>query len=174
MTRLLVLGLLKKYGAMSGYDIQIGLEETKSELWLQVKPASIYYALEKLEKEGFITLIKVEHTGNRSRSIYQITTSGEKEYQQQLMQKLSSFTVSFPTELYVAASFIKDLPKEQSMKAIDLQLRKIEQLIQLMQEGQDLKIKEGSKDSITQIIFRNIYHLCEIQVKCLEEIKASL
>lgn len=174
MTRVLVLGLLKKYGAMSGYDIQIGLEETKTELWLQVKPASIYYALEKLEQDGLIALLKVEHTGNRSRSIYQITTSGEKEYQKELLQKLGSFTVSFPTQLYVAASFIEDLPKEQAIKAIDQQVQRIEQMIQVMQERQSIKLKAGSEDDITQIIFRNIYNLCEGQVRCLEEIKASL
>lgn len=42
MTRAMVLGLLKKYGSMSGYEIQQMMESAQTDQWAYVKPASIY------------------------------------------------------------------------------------------------------------------------------------
>lgn len=170
MTKILVLGLLKKYGPMSGYDIQIGLEETRTELWMNVKPASIYYALKKLEEEKLIILDQVEQTGNRSRTTYKITEAGINLYEIKLLEKLSSFTVAFPGDLYGTVSFIHDIPANKAIKALQLQLTKIEKVIEEIKFGEGIKGKEEENTLISKTVFQNIYNICNLQKEYIEEI----
>lgn len=51
-TRVMVLGLLLQYGAMSGYEIQQKMQSAQTDKWAYVQPASIYHALKKwIQKE---------------------------------------------------------------------------------------------------------------------------
>jgi DNA-binding PadR family transcriptional regulator len=59
----------------SGYDILIEIKEKTRGAWMPSK-GTIYPLLKHLKKEGFIT---VKTTGQRSKSIFEITLEGEKE-----------------------------------------------------------------------------------------------
>ena len=77
--RLVILGLLRER-PLYGYEIKQIIEEHMSD-WTSIAFGSIYFALDKLEEENFVEKVEVKQAGKRpSRSVYQITKSGRKEF----------------------------------------------------------------------------------------------
>jgi len=84
-TRLVILGLLRER-PLYGYEIKQIIEEHMGD-WTSIAFGSIYFALSKLDGEGFIEKVATEKTGGRpSRSIYQITEVGRAEFLRLLRQ----------------------------------------------------------------------------------------
>ena len=75
--RLLVLWLLDNE-SMSGYDIKQMLQTMDAKRWGGVLIGSIYYALKKLEKNGYICVTDMEQAQYRPRVTYSITQKGKK------------------------------------------------------------------------------------------------
>lgn len=171
MTRILVLGLLKKLGTMSGYDIQMAMESSQTDKWAYVKPASIYYALRKLEEEKFITFEELQQTGNRSKAIYKITSLGEEEYLKELEIWLGESSVVFPSTLYSVLSFIDDLPKDKILMALDKQEIKVQKLYDDMRIGEEKKHQVDAFPPHVKRIFDNIYAQCELQLNFINELR---
>ena len=85
LTRLMVLGCLMQW-PMTGYQIQLILQVSQTEQWAGILPGSVYHALKKLEKEGMVMLKGTEKTGNRLKSIYEITPAGKDEFSKLLKE----------------------------------------------------------------------------------------
>ena len=84
-TQLVILGLLRDR-PLYGYELKQIIEERMGD-WTNIAFGSIYFALGKLADEGFIEQIAVEQKGRRpSRSVYQITESGQTEFLRLLHQ----------------------------------------------------------------------------------------
>lgn len=171
LTSLLVLGLLKLNGPMSGYDIQTAMESTQTDMWAYVQPASIYYALKKLEKKGFVDFDEFLQTGNRSKALYKITEKGKEEYTKLIKESMDTLSVAFPTNLYTALTFIDDLPIEEIRKSIDEQLVKITKLHDEMKAIEVLKKNLNAFPKNVEMIFTNIYKQCEIQLDLFIEMR---
>lgn len=138
ITRLIVLGLLRMQ-PLSGYAIQYYLQLNQTEQWAGILPGSIYHALKKLAGEGFIRLEGVEQTGNRAKSLYTITQAGEEEFQRLLREVLRTPTLHFPSALYAALNFIDDLPREDTIAALDEQITRLEGELRVWNEGEARK-----------------------------------
>jgi DNA-binding PadR family transcriptional regulator len=75
--KLVILGFLKRK-ALYGYEIKQMVEREMGD-WTNIAFGSIYFALSKLTKEGFITQKETQKRDYRpSRIIYQITEKGEE------------------------------------------------------------------------------------------------
>jgi DNA-binding PadR family transcriptional regulator len=82
---LVILGLLRKR-PLYGYEIKHVIEDHMGD-WTSIAFGSIYFALGKLADEGFIEKVTTEQEGNRpSRTIYQITESGQAEFMRLLRE----------------------------------------------------------------------------------------
>lgn len=174
MTALLVLGLLLRNGTMSGYDIQVAMENTQTDKWAYVKPASIYYALKKLEENGFVNLNSVEATGYRSKALYSITEKGKQEYKRLIKQGLEENSVIFPSAFYTSLTFIEDLSSEEILYEINRQTKKIYDLYNDMKNIKKLKIEINQYPENVKIIFENIFAQCELQLNTLNSLKEVL
>lgn len=85
-TRLAILGLLQDH-PMYGYELKSTIEDHMAD-WTSIAFGSIYFALNKLSEEGFIEKVATEQQGNRpSRTIYEITESGKKEFMKLLREQ---------------------------------------------------------------------------------------
>src|SRR5471030_3167439 len=171
MTALLVLGLLLRNGILSGYDMQLAMEDTQTDKWAYVKPASIYYALKKLEENGFINLNSIETNGYRSKVLYNITEKGKQEYKRLIKQGFEENSVIFPSALYTALTFIEDLSTEELLDEINHQLKQINIIYNDMKNIEKLKIEINQYPENVQIIFKNIFAQCEIQLNTLNCLK---
>jgi len=79
-TRLFILGALARIGPMHGHQIRREAQLNRTETWSNVKPGSLYGALQRLEKEGAIEVVRTEQEGNRpERTVYAITDKGRTE-----------------------------------------------------------------------------------------------
>ena len=76
MTRLLVLAMLG-LKPMTGYDIKVMLELSDAERWGGVLIGSIYNALKKLEKDGYIEVASIESTGHRQKQFIKLLKRAE-------------------------------------------------------------------------------------------------
>lgn len=155
---------------MSGYEIKSMLELNDAQRWAGVLPGSIYNALKKLEKEGYIEIEGLENNGHRQKAIYKMTASGE-EYQKQLaLECLGNAKINYPTDLYSGISFAHQLPKE---KAVEQLIKNKDQLhLELHAVKTGLEAKEralqGDIPQLTIIVFEHMFEMIESQIKLID------
>jgi DNA-binding PadR family transcriptional regulator len=78
-TRMLVLGVVRIFQPVHGYDVRRELVSWHAEEWENVAPGSIYSALKTLVKEEMIEVAGTEHVGGRpERTSYRLTARGER------------------------------------------------------------------------------------------------
>ncbi|RCX22522.1 PadR family transcriptional regulator [Fontibacillus phaseoli] len=174
MTNVMVLGLLLKYGPMSGYEIQQKMQSAKTDKWAYVQPASIYHALRKLDKDELVSLQSLEQTGNRSKAIYSVTSKGKHEFDRMLVDSFKKTSVVFPTPLYTVLTFIDEAPKENIIQALEVQQQAIRNIYDEMKAGQKEKEAYSEIPKNVLMIFENIYDQCEIQLQFIERLKQDL
>ena len=131
-----------KENPKSGYDILIEIKEKTRGAWMPSK-GTVYPLLKHLKKEGFIT---VKTTGQRSKSIFEITLEGEKELlvmskegrkmQGKLMQfrdLISSIFVEGQGDVADLFFEIRDLLLEMRDIPSELQAEKKDELIKILE-----------------------------------------
>lgn len=81
-TRLLVLGVVRIFQPVHGYDVRRELVGWRASEWANVAPGSIYNALKSLTKDGLLEIVGTAAVGGRpERTSYKLTADGEKEFQ---------------------------------------------------------------------------------------------
>lgn len=81
-TRLLVLGVVRIFQPVHGYDVRRELLGWRANEWANVAPGSIYNALKSLTKDGLLEVVGTAAVGGRpERTSYRLTADGEKEFQ---------------------------------------------------------------------------------------------
>ncbi|MEO8550356.1 MAG: PadR family transcriptional regulator [Kofleriaceae bacterium] len=109
-TRMLVLGVVRMFQPVHGYDVRRELVSWHVEEWGSVAPGSIYSALKTLTKEDMVETAGTNQVGGKpERTLYKITQRGEHELSELLRETLWQWKM--PTDPLVAAlslmSFIK-------------------------------------------------------------------
>lgn len=106
-----ILGLLIRYGPQHGYKLKQIIEERISD-FAKIKLPTIYYHLQKLKEQGYITEIP-DNDGNRhEKFVYEITEIGIKHYEQLLIKQLKEdYSPEFELDgvLYFKESADKDI-----------------------------------------------------------------
>ncbi|GAA2872451.1 hypothetical protein GCM10010517_32850 [Streptosporangium fragile] len=115
--RMLVLGLLQQR-PMHGYEITQLAAESELDRWTPVLPGSVYYALNKLEKDGLVRAEAEERTGDRLRKIYAITGEGRTELGRLLLDALAKPPHAVQSALALAATWIHLLPREEALAGL--------------------------------------------------------
>jgi len=170
----MVLGLLRLQ-PMSGYEIQQLLQVSQTDQWAGILPGSIYHALKKLDKEGFVQINAVESTGNRSKAIYEMTEQGENEYKQLLLQSFSMPSVVLPTVLYTGLSMLS-LPNpavetREIIVAVQEQLNLLHQQWANIKMGLEKKKQQSETSNIFQdFTFNQVEKQYKLQIESLEEL----
>jgi DNA-binding PadR family transcriptional regulator len=79
-TRLLVLGCVRAFQPIHGYDVRRELMSWHANEWANVAPGSIYNALKSLVKDGALEIVGTRAVGGRpERTTYKLTKRGEDE-----------------------------------------------------------------------------------------------
>jgi DNA-binding PadR family transcriptional regulator len=85
-TRLLLLGMLQVQGR-HGYELMDAVEQQFS-AFANLKKASAYYELNRMEAEGLVTARREEQEGRPSRRVFTVTPAGEAAFRQLLQEAL--------------------------------------------------------------------------------------
>ncbi|MFS8571242.1 MAG: hypothetical protein FWJ62_09520, partial [Thermaerobacter sp.] len=109
----------------------------------------------RLESEGMIARRALEHVGNRTRAVYEITAAGRKEFRRLLAEAWRTPSRTLPSTLYTAIGFLHDLPVEEVLAAIDHQIAGLERALAEWDEGEAVKARYGDPTGIQKLLFEN-------------------
>ena len=126
--RLLVLGVLHR-GDFHPYEIKRRLEAAMVECYVDVDVGTLYYAVRKLEKDGFIAEVARERVARGGmRTIYRITRTGRTEFRNGLH---AQFDVEGPVSqtLYGALLFLHLADAEVVKAALSRRIARLDELI---------------------------------------------
>jgi DNA-binding PadR family transcriptional regulator len=150
-TRLVILGLLRER-PLYGYEIKQIIEEHMGD-WTSIAFGSIYFALDKLAKEGFIEKVATEQQGNRpSRSIYQIQPAGREEFLR-LLREVWQKVERLYFDLDLGIFFLQSLPIEEIKGYLHKRLIYLETTLQHIQEHRDEQLAQPQVPALARLIF---------------------
>ena len=134
---LIILGFLKKRPA-SGYDIKKFIQKELG-VFSHLENQSIYYPLERMEKDGRISRAQITGDQRLKKYIYSITAKGEKAFEQLCKKALLSQSRPF-IELDIVLYFLPLLERKQVLPLLRLRLRFLQKAIKwLGDKDQELK-----------------------------------
>jgi DNA-binding PadR family transcriptional regulator len=118
-TRLLVLGAVRLFQPVHGYEVRRELMSWRAHEWASVAPGSIYNALKSMTKEGLLEVVGTKQVGGRpERTSYRLTPHGEEEMQHLLYD--AWWDVVTPLDpLMPAITFMSLVPREQLIAALE-------------------------------------------------------
>jgi Predicted transcriptional regulators len=150
-----LLGLLIRYGPQHGYRLKQIIEETVSD-FAKIKLPTIYYHLNKLKEQGYVTET-MDRDGNRpEKMVYSITVAGREHYGSLFIKQLKeSYSPEFALDgvLYFRDCAKRDeLLRELERKQDDLE-KKLKALKQ--HENSSLENMEESWRFSAEAIFEH-------------------
>jgi DNA-binding PadR family transcriptional regulator len=131
-TRLLVLGCVRLFQPIHGYDVRRELMSWRAHEWANIAPGSIYSALKTLVKDGALEVLGTKAVGGRpERTTYKLTLRGEAEHAELLRETWWNVTpISDP--LMAGISFLTFMPRAEALAALEHRAAQIKaQLAQL-------------------------------------------
>jgi len=110
--RLIVLGSILRRMVSHGYGVYSDITSWRADTWTNVKPGSIYHALEKLESQGMTEAVYSGDPVKRgpSRTEYTVTPKGLAEFESLLESALKSTDIQ---AFAVGIAFMEMLPREK-------------------------------------------------------------
>lgn len=118
-TRLLVLGVVKLFQPVHGYEVRRELLSWRAQEWASVQPGSIYNALKTLTRDGLLEIASTDQVGGRpERTTYRLTPAGNEEFRTLLREEW--WTVRPPIDpLMAAVSFLGEIPRAEAIAALE-------------------------------------------------------
>ena len=117
-TRLLVLGVVRIFQPVHGYDVRRELLSWRVDQWANVAPGSIYNALKSMTRDALLEIVGTDQVGGRpERTTYRLTNEGENEFQALLREAL--WRVRPPVDpLMPALCFMPVLKRDELIAAL--------------------------------------------------------
>lgn len=128
-TRLLVLGVVRTFQPVHGYDVRRELISWRASEWASVQPGSIYNALKTLTRDGYLEVVGTDQVGGRpERTSYRITSAGNDEFRSLLREEW--WTVRPPIDPLIAAvSFLGFVTRDEAIAALEHRIAQIHGMV---------------------------------------------
>jgi DNA-binding PadR family transcriptional regulator len=122
---------------MHPYEMQRLIRQWHKDEFLDLKRGSLYHAIERLRRQGWIDPVETTREGRRpERTTYRLTEAGEQEMLRWLQEMLARPTRE-PTQFFAALSFLPHLTPE----AVQTQLQERVVLLEKEIESLDVVLK---------------------------------
>jgi len=171
MVQLLVLYFLS-IKSTHGYEIQRFIQLNYMDEWNSIKSVSIYYAMSKLEKKGYITLVEKIGLSEKSRKVYKITEEGQVGLKKMALDELLKPLTGVKSEKFLVYPITANMSKEDLVDGIDQHLYSLNEQMQRIKYWFDQK-KEGAS-AIELSTFDVMFDTLSSQVKWHETLKMSI
>ena len=153
-----------------GYEIQKFLQISGVDDWTKIQSGSIYYALAKLEKGGYIKVLREENTGSRIRKIYEITNAGRDELKHDIQNQLQVPISPVGSDKFLLHNILDVLPKEVIESNLKSHLQALFQQKEYWQNWKKAKEVDDKSLPAEQIAFEMAIDSLNYQIKWHEEI----
>ncbi|WP_244834083.1 PadR family transcriptional regulator [Clostridium sp. BJN0001] len=180
MVKLIILYYLN-IKSTHGYEIQKFMQATGLDEWAKIKSGSIYYALNKMEKEGQVELLKEETLDSKVRKIYGITEKGKKELKECIKEELSQPLMPISIDKFILPITFKRLDKEDGYTIISKHIEELNKKLDYWKylrtikiTDQSLKTEKISFDMIINVIEDSIRWHKALMEEYDEHIKCSV
>jgi DNA-binding PadR family transcriptional regulator len=151
--KLVILGLLHEK-PLYGYEIKQIIEEHMGD-WTSIAFGSIYFALDKLSEEKFIEITTTEQAGNRpSRSVYQITPSGEEEFLRLLRAGWQNMEQQY-YDLDICIFFLNRLSLSEVKEYLRARIARLEQTLAHLQMHEAEQMRNPHVPPQARVIFNH-------------------
>jgi len=157
VTRLILLGILahsKK--PIHGYEIKQVLKRWAVGEYANISYGSIYYNLEKMEKEGLVQSKTVRDSKRPERKLYTITNKGRKEFVRLLRKNYFEIEKIF-FKFDVGVGFMPALPKKDVLEALNRRIKYVENMIEMHRKVRD-KIEKTAPFFAVAILDHHLIH----------------
>jgi DNA-binding PadR family transcriptional regulator len=170
MLKLILMGLLMR-GDNHGYNLRKMIEKDLSNL-INVDNTSIYYTLNKMEKEGLVTYKVVSDTKRPQKNLYSITEAGKREFRELLLANIGNNRRPL-LNIDISLYFIDMLDKNEAVERLDTRSRELRKLIFLLRSQARQSIADNPKGKESIIISHNI-KLAETELQFLKDVAGML
>lgn len=102
-----------------GYEIQKFVQLNHMGEWNNIKSGSIYYAMNKLEKDKMIELVEKVGDAEKTKRIYSITEKGRKNLKELSLKEINKSLGSISSEKFLIYPVIANLKKEEILSSIE-------------------------------------------------------
>ncbi|SMC22105.1 transcriptional regulator, PadR family [Clostridium acidisoli DSM 12555] len=130
-----------------GYDIQRFIEINGMDQWARIQSGSIYYALNKLEKQGFIYTLREERNGARIRKIYAINDNGKEELRRTLKEELLKPIDGVESDKFMIYLMFNRLTKDEIISGVREHIKSLEEKKKWWEKGRELKVLDTTLKS---------------------------
>ena len=125
LVSLTVLSLLRER-PMHPYEMQRGIRQRHNDMFVELRRGSLYHAIDKLSKSGFVEEVGTSREGKRpERTTYRITEAGVTELLEQLRALLAT-PVLEPSSFLAALSFAGHLTPDEVRDHLELRLQQLQ------------------------------------------------
>ncbi|MBN1994423.1 MAG: PadR family transcriptional regulator [Anaerolineae bacterium] len=171
--RLVILGLLRDR-PLHGYEIKHIIEDHMGD-WTNIAFGSIYFALGRLAEEGFIEKIATEQEGHRpSRTIYQITQTGQDEFKRLLREVWQNLERHYFT-IDIGLIFMEALPLEEVKGYLYGRVAHLEAILNHLDTHQaEVMTDEEAPSEMVKIIFSHSRLHFEAELTWTRELLAKV
>lgn len=167
---LILLGLLME-GPKHGYEIKKEIERKLSQ-FIDLPSKAIYYTLEKLSKENFVTRTIGQWSRRPERFVYHITDKGREEFKKLLMKNLSEIERPF-LNLDLSLYFMEYLELSKVVEKLRNRLRKLRE-IRYWTYSLDKHFKGNISSFHLMAIARHMKETIEAEIQFTEELRGLL
>jgi DNA-binding PadR family transcriptional regulator len=129
-TRLLVLGVVRIFQPVHGYDVRRELISWRVDQWANVAPGSIYNALKSMTRDGLLEVVGTDQVGGRpERTTYRLTNDGENEFQALLRATLWKVEPALDP-LMPALCFLPVMKRDELMAALKHRITQVQGMLE--------------------------------------------
>ncbi|MDO9578832.1 MAG: PadR family transcriptional regulator [Candidatus Cloacimonadales bacterium] len=174
---LVVLGLLAEQ-PMHGYKIVSFFEKRGLIFWTRVKTASVYKALQRLEKNDFISgEMKLDDNGP-PKKVFTITDKGKNQFLEILRHFLFNKDVSTsPMDFWNALRFVHHtISRAEFLRALENHEKWMNEHVGNMKKKHQEAIDAGKLNNIPfygKIMMNTMNELMKIEIKTITEMKLA-
>ncbi|MDR3594057.1 MAG: PadR family transcriptional regulator [Clostridium sp.] len=147
-----------------GYEIQKFIQINQMDMWTKIQSGSIYYALNKLEKEGLIVLKEEIGSGSKARKIYTITDKGREELKEFVKNELDNEIFPSGSDKFIIYPLLNTLDKQSMISKINNHIDQLSDKIAYLKKWQKIKINKQSL-AVERISFDMMIVNLEYQIK---------
>lgn len=166
--KLIILGLLME-GDKHPYEIQQVMHERNMEQYIKMAKGSLYYAVEQLLNKELIEVKKVVTDQTRpDKTIYSITKSGKKDFQQLLKKQIQTESTHFHP-MYTALAFIHHGNQDVIREALSERIAHTKMQLEMLERVYKLYGVHAPNGS--QAIMENAHELCKVELKWLNKLQ---